>query len=311
MKLSILIVFLSIVYVTSITLDEIHFTPIREEIAFAPTKYHRQPRNDNTKRIEDLYAPKYETDEIRYKRQSNEMMVEDNHTYYLSTFYPSESGVFNELWIDLTLNTSHHVVLSNTYLKYINIDFDLPFYGHLVSQVSITTAGFLSIFNTPHPYIHLTQYIAPFSADFNPSQNSESKIYYQIDEDRIIVLWEKVTLNGRPEIGFFTFETIVYKNGKILFLYKDIPALLNETSAMNYTSLIGVADAFLVELVDVNVIYTYHRVRLGEGLMLEGTVFQLDPVPNCVVADSWESCRNISCYSSFSCGWCSKVKKMF
>ena len=287
----------------------VEFTPVEEE-SFTNTKY-----NWETRLVNDIYATDERKDSkgynnIRPIRQSNDMIVEDNHTYYQSTFYPSSSERLSMLWVDLSLNTSNHVAsLSETYLTYFSIGFKVPFYGHLLSKVAITTAGFISTFDSPHPYIHLTQYIAPFSADFNPSQDSDSKIYYQIDEDRIIVLWERMTLNNRPELGFFTFEAIVYINGTILFLYKDIPALLNETSSSNYTSLIGVADAFSADLFSstVSIIYNYHRIQLGAGLILEGSVYQLDPLPNCVMADSWESCKNISCYSNFSCGWCAKL----
>ena len=310
MKFSILIVLLSLSYVTALTEKEASFTPVGEKIALTPAKYHKQTRDTKhtTSHLEELYAPNNELGGIRYKRQSEDV-VKDNHTYYLSTFYPSESGVLNQLWVDLTLNTSHHVVLSNSYLKYIEIPFELPFYGHQLDRVAITTAGFISTYDSPHPYLHLTQYIAPYSADFNPSQSPDSKIYYLVEDERIVVLWDKLTINGRSQMGLFTFETIVYKNGSIQFLYKDIPALLNETSTSNYTSLIGVADAFIADLLGARVIYNYHRVRLGEGIQLGGTVYQLDPTQNCVSADSWNTCRNVSCYSSFSCGWCAALQR--
>ena len=304
------IVFLTALLSVGIVIGEnkVKFTPVGEEV-FTNNNY-----NWETYESDVLYANSGKedingNDNIRRTRQSDDMLVEDNHTYYLSTLYPSSSGRLDELWVDLSSNTAHTVSLSESYLKYFSIDFDIPFYGHLLPKIAITTAGFISTFESPHPYIHITQYIAPFSADFNPSQDPDSKIYYKIDGERIIVLWDKMTLNNRAELGFFTFEAIVYTNGTIQFLYKDIPALINETSSSNYTSLIGVADAFTASLLSstVTVIYNYHRVQLGTGLRLEGSVYQLDPVPNCVTANSWESCKNISCYSSFSCGWCSEI----
>ena len=308
MKLQIIII-IAVLSIALVTGEKgLKFSPVEEE-SFTNTNY-----NWETYETEAVYATSKKEDfkgynNIRPIRQSDDKAIEDNHTYYLSTFYPSTSGRFNDFWVDLSLNTTHHVALSESYLKYFSVGFKIPFYGHLLSKVAITTAGFISTFESLHPYIHITQYIAPFSADFNPSQNSDSKIYYQIDGDRIIVLWEKMTLNNQPELGFFTFESIVYTNGTILFVYKDIPSLLNETSSSNYTSLIGVADAFSTDLLSstVTVIYNYHRVQLGVGLSLQGSVYQLDPVLNCVMGDSWESCKNISCYSSFSCGWCANI----
>jgi hypothetical protein len=39
--------------------------------------------------------------------------------------------------------------------------FHFPFYGHLVSELHITTHGFLSLSTRLHDYIYKTQYIAP------------------------------------------------------------------------------------------------------------------------------------------------------
>ena len=39
--------------------------------------------------------------------------------------------------------------------------FSFPFYGHLVSELFITTHGFLSLSPRLHDYIYKTQYIAP------------------------------------------------------------------------------------------------------------------------------------------------------
>jgi hypothetical protein len=39
--------------------------------------------------------------------------------------------------------------------------FPFPFYGHLVSELYITTHGFLSLSTRLHDYIYKTQYIAP------------------------------------------------------------------------------------------------------------------------------------------------------
>ena len=39
--------------------------------------------------------------------------------------------------------------------------FSFPFYGHLVSELFVTTHGFLSLSPRLHDYIYKTQYIAP------------------------------------------------------------------------------------------------------------------------------------------------------
>ena len=247
----------------------------------------------------------------RHARQSGNESFQDNHTYYQANFFSADTSKFDELWVDLSKNTSHHVSLSDSYRTFIKIPFQLPFYGHTLSSVAITTSGFISTYDVYHRFLQLTQYIAPFSADFNPSQNSESRIYYQADSDRLIVQWDNMTLHNRENLGQFSFEAIVLRNGTIYFLYEDIPVLLNETRSPTYVSLIGVADAYIVEFLrgsmPIRIVYNYHRVFLGEGIRLSGAVYQLDPLPNCVTGESFEECRNLSCYTNFDCGWCNAV----
>ena len=53
--------------------------------------------------------------------------------------------------------------LSNTMVGALSVSplFSFPFYGHLVSELFITTHGFLSLSPRLHDYIYKTQYIAP------------------------------------------------------------------------------------------------------------------------------------------------------
>ena len=53
--------------------------------------------------------------------------------------------------------------LSNTMVGALSVTplFSFPFYGHLVSELFITTHGFLSLSPRLHDYIYKTQYIAP------------------------------------------------------------------------------------------------------------------------------------------------------
>ena len=45
--------------------------------------------------------------------------------------------------------------------------FSFPFYGHMVSELFITTHGFLSLSPRLHDYIYKTQYIAPLRIKVN------------------------------------------------------------------------------------------------------------------------------------------------
>ena len=52
--------------------------------------------------------------------------------------------------------------------------FSFPFYGHLVSELFITTHGFLSLSPRLHDYIYKTQYIAPLRIKVNTRDTQKS-----------------------------------------------------------------------------------------------------------------------------------------
>ena len=64
--------------------------------------------------------------------------------------------------------------LSNTMVGALSVSplFSFPFYGHLVSELFITTHGFLSLSPRLHDYIYKTQYIAPLRIKVSSQYNS-------------------------------------------------------------------------------------------------------------------------------------------
>lgn len=48
------------------------------------------------------------------------------------------------------------------------------------------------------------------------------EIYFTAPGDIFVVQWDKVRLKDRETEGAFTFQTVLYGNGTIVFSYKDV-----------------------------------------------------------------------------------------
>ncbi len=113
----------------------------------------------------------------------------------------------------------------------IDIGFPFSFYGNAYTTVHICTNGWLSfasssweftnqeIPNTDDP----NDLIAPFWDDLDPS--SGGTIYYYKDQanGRFIVQWDQVPhYDSPPDTGVYTFQTILWADGRILHQYKNL-----------------------------------------------------------------------------------------
>merc|ERR1719422_1850871 len=84
--------------------------------------------------------------------------VTDDHKYYTLTVYQNNiNKSFDDNFIDME-NAEVKSDLSNTMVGALSITplFSFPFYGHLVSELFITTHGFLSLSPRLHDYIYKT-----------------------------------------------------------------------------------------------------------------------------------------------------------
>jgi hypothetical protein len=102
------------------------------------------------------------------------------------------------------------------------LQFSFPFYGHLIDSVAITTGGFLYVGGILHDQIHLTQYIAPLQANFNPSLNDTARILVYDTESRFTVQWNQVYNHDHVEDGPFSFQVSLFPNGSIYFVYREV-----------------------------------------------------------------------------------------
>ncbi|NXI15551.1 PLDX1 protein, partial [Irena cyanogastra] len=73
-----------------------------------------------------------------------------------------------------------------------------------------------------HRMLTATQYIAPLMANFNPSYSPNSTVQYLDNGTAFVVQWDKVYLQGKEDVGSFTFQAALHRSGRIVFGYKEV-----------------------------------------------------------------------------------------
>uniref|UniRef100_A0A8B9GGE9 Plexin domain containing 1 n=2 Tax=Amazona TaxID=12929 RepID=A0A8B9GGE9_9PSIT len=245
---------------------------------------------------------------------------EDNHSYYVSRVYGPGDARLRGLWVNLaTANRSQvkiHGILSNTHRQAsrIVLSFDFPFYGHLLRQVTIATGGFIFMGDVIHRMLTATQYVAPLMANFNPSFSRNSTVQYMDNGTAFVVQWDKVYLQGKEDMGSFTFQAALHSTGRIVFGYKEIPVPVLQISATQHPVKAGLSDAFMVLNPSPDVpesrrrtIYEYHRVELDTSKITNLSAVEFTPLPTCLQHQSCEMC--VSSELTFNCSWCHVLQR--
>uniref|UniRef100_A0A8D0GS10 Plexin domain containing 1 n=1 Tax=Sphenodon punctatus TaxID=8508 RepID=A0A8D0GS10_SPHPU len=198
-----------------------------------------------------------------------------------------------ELWVDeVEANQGQvkvHGILSNTHRQAsrVILSFDFPFYGHPQRHITIATGGFIFMGEVVHRMLTATQYIAPLMANFNPSYSRNSTIKYFDNGMVFVVQWDKVYLEGKEEMGSFTFQAALHSDGRIVFGYKEIPMPILKISATQHPVKAGLSDAFMIfnSSPDVpetrrRIIYEYHRAELDTSKVTSMSAVEFTPLPS-------------------------------
>lgn len=139
------------------------------------------------------------------------------------------------------------IVLTFLCFQTINLKFLFPFYGHLMNSTTIATGGFLYLGEYIHSWLAATQYIAPLMANFDLSTSNHSNIFYMDNGTALTITWYNVTLQDSQKIGGFTFQTTLYSNGNIVFVYKNLPIKISDIDSTNHPVKIGLSDAYVLD----------------------------------------------------------------
>ncbi|XP_034236773.1 plexin domain-containing protein 2 [Thrips palmi] len=271
-----------------------------------PSEHGQSANSDDDD--DDKFPPDDITNATLIKEHVNNK-TEDHHTYYNSSTY--EITDLKPFWVDMESNGTVNNMLSQAHRRAatVALSFDFPFYGHLVKNVTIATGGFLYTGEYVHSWLAATQYIAPLMANFDTSISNESFVKYLDNGTAFTVEWCKVVLQDKPTEGDFSFQVTLHKSGDIVFVYKNVPILIDKIKDDNHPVKVGLSDAYIIDrtifFVRRKTIYEYHRVNFTN--IKNGTVIYLRALPTCLDMKDCTSC--LTKITNFECNWCPSARR--
>ncbi|XP_036345722.1 plexin domain-containing protein 2-like [Rhagoletis pomonella] len=193
----------------------------------------------------------------------------------------------------------------------VELSFDFPFYGHPVRNVTVATGGFLYTGDYVHSWLAATQYIAPLMANFDTSLSDESFVRIKDNGTAFTVIWEKVSLQDKQDVGKFTFSATLHKNGNIVFIYYYVPIDINAIQDDKHPVKVGLSDAYIIDKTVFytrrKTIYEYHRINLSNTGISNATIIYLQALPTCLDYKDCAACSNHK--TSFDCTWCPTLNR--
>ena len=110
----------------------------------------------------------------------------------------------------------------------LSLGFRFPFYGQQYDRVHVCSNGWLSFTSTATSYLGAgmpnsqepNALIAPFWTDLNPDAGGTIRAWFDADGDRFVVSW--VEIPHYPEGSPETFQTILHRDGRIVFQYARV-----------------------------------------------------------------------------------------
>ncbi|VDK73228.1 unnamed protein product [Onchocerca ochengi] len=241
-------------------------------------------------------------------------VLEDSidHQYYTMETKVNRSDLMKDYYIDVpamlekpgTVGNKSHSSLSNSYRRAVaaKIQFDFPFYGYRMRNLSIATGGFAYIGDQWHSWLAATQYIAPLMANFD-THGENATIMYADDGEKFVIEWRNLQFREQ-------------RSGMI-----SIPIPVTNISDSHHPVKVGLSDAYLFHhsvhnpLAPISqppsikrVIYEYHRIEVKPSLIVSNTIIILKAQPTCIQYQTCEECSNAT-LKHFNCSWChSKAK---
>ncbi|XP_032454693.1 plexin domain-containing protein 2 isoform X2 [Nasonia vitripennis] len=274
------------------------------------------PEGESDDALDEFNIDKYPAEVTNKTLQENNITKSQNdtHQYYNSTFTVDET-IGKRYWIDLDNhpNRTVNTLLSKSHRRAatIKLQFDFPFYGHKVRNITIATGGFLYTGEYVHSWLAATQYIAPLMANFDTTLSSQSFVKYADNGTAFTVEWENVQLQDKPDAGAFTFQVTLLQNGDIIFVYSKIPVLVESIEDKEHPVKIGLSDAYMMDrtvfLARRKTIYEYHRVNFQRQDIKNWTVIYLKALPTCLQMDNCNDC--LTKIKDFDCRWCQELQK--
>lgn len=146
-------------------------------------------------------------------------------------------------------------------------------------------------------------------------------ICFLITGTAFTVLWEKVSLQDKQDVGHFTFSVTLHESGDIVFAYYSLPMMIHAIQDDKHPVKIGLSDAYIIEktifckhlnqslsalyknyrfsVARRKTIYEYHRVNFDGEDILNNTIIKLSANPTCQNLTDCEKCVTFDSSSAF------------
>ena len=110
-------------------------------------------------------------------------------------------------------------------------------------------------------------------------------------------------------LDLIRFECIIHLDGKITFIYKDIPVTPANINQNNHSVKVGLSDALFIwhyglGFVDI---YQYHQIAIKLSFPKSNSQIVFKPLPTCVNASSCHHCFDPDI--KFNCKWCAALQR--
>uniref|UniRef100_A0A8D8YLV5 receptor protein-tyrosine kinase n=1 Tax=Cacopsylla melanoneura TaxID=428564 RepID=A0A8D8YLV5_9HEMI len=215
-----------------------------------------------------------------------------------------------------TILRREFIETDNEYFLVAKIPFEFPFFRKSVHQLTITKNGFLGVGDTveqleQNMYRLAADLISPLTASFKPELYNDSFVRIWSNETQVTVTWENVWVpnelvarkgfpvqNNKRGIGGFTFQTSLYKSGRIAFVYKSIPEDAIDLFQASHPP-VGITDA---EQYYYPLLGNYDPITFTSDVISNWTSILLSPLPTCSDYKDCTSC--LSQTVKLNCSWC-------
>ncbi|EDW30548.1 GL26788 [Drosophila persimilis] len=229
-------------------------------------------------------------EEVINKGISSESLnrTEDHHEYYNSTLYINKAEAA-ALWSQLR-TVPENSMLSSSHRRAMTVElqFDFPFYGHYVRNITVATGGFLYTGEYVHSWLAATQYIAPLMANFDTSMALDSVVRLH---DNGTVLYGCLGERDACRIST-TMES-------------------SRSAHIQHPVKVGLSDAYIFDkhlyFARRKTIYEYHRVTFQQKEITNATVIKLTALPTCLGYNDCQACINHN--TTFACSWCPALNR--
>lgn len=171
-------------------------------------------------------------------------------------------------------------------LQTLKLSFDLPFYGHVIQNITAATGGFVYTREHVHNWLAATQYIAPLMANFDTTVTNDSAVKMIDDGEKFTAFWENVGHVQEDKDKKLTFAVTLDKIGDIAFAYRTVPIGVQDLSDIDHSIEVSISDAYLADrvvfLIRRKTIYEYHRVSFKDYEITNNTILRLTALPTCL-----------------------------